>query len=108
MARFLTAYSPNSRATSERRWLFLAASASTALGSVAAIVTPSRAVAAKLSRRDLFYQDEPRDGKRWTDCRQFTPSALDATAHDTGTCAVVQGEVSANAWCMAYSPRRSR
>jgi hypothetical protein len=58
------------------------------------------ALAGKASRRDFSYQDAPRDGKRCATCRQFTPNDADG-----GVCAVVEGDVSANGWCLAYSPR---
>ena len=81
-----------------RRQYIIATLAPTLLGMIA--VCASRADAAKASPRDFSYQDKPRDGKRCADCRQFQPST---TA--SGTCAVVEGEVSASGWCMAFAPR---
>ena len=61
---------------------------------------PDRANAAKAAKGDFFYQDKPKDGKSCATCRLFSPSET-----NKGTCAVVDGEVSPNGWCMAYSPR---
>lgn len=60
---------------------------------------PDRASATKAAKGDFFYQDKPKDGKNCGTCRLFMPA--DASK---GTCAVVDGEVSPNGWCMAYSP----
>ena len=58
--------------------------------------------AAKVQKEDVAYQDRPKAGKSCASCRQFSP-----TASGKGTCAVVEGEVSANGWCAAYSPSGS-
>ena len=60
---------------------------------------PREAAAAKAQREDVAYQDKPKGGKSCASCRQFSP-----TAAGKGTCAVVEGEVSASGWCTAYSP----
>jgi High potential iron-sulfur protein len=57
-------------------------------------------VAAKVSKSDVFYRDAPKEGKSCAACRLFTPSES-----GSGTCAVVEGPVSANGWCMAFSAR---
>ena len=59
-----------------------------------------RANAAKADKRDFSYQEKPKDGKSCTTCRLFS-----ATPSGKGNCAIVDGEVSPNGWCMAYSPR---
>jgi hypothetical protein len=75
------------------RWLFA--------GSViAVVVAPPRAHAGKASKADFFYQEKPKDGKSCANCRLFV-----ASESGKGTCAVVDGDVSPNGWCMAYSPR---
>lgn len=61
---------------------------------------PDRANATKAAKGDFFYQDKPKDGKSCATCRLFLPAEA-----NKGTCAVVDGEVSPNGWCMAYSPR---
>ena len=60
---------------------------------------PRDAAAAKAQKEEVAYQDRPKAGKSCASCRQFSP-----TAAGKGTCAVVEGEVSANGWCAAYSP----
>jgi hypothetical protein len=61
---------------------------------------PRQAAAAKAQKEDLAYQDRPNGGKSCASCRQFSP-----TAAGKGTCAVIEGEVSASGWCTAYSAR---
>jgi hypothetical protein len=69
--------------------------------SVVATVGHSRgAHAAKAAKEDFSYQDSPKDGKSCSSCRLFTPASA-----SKGTCAVVEGVVSADGWCRAYSPR---
>ena len=62
--------------------------------------TPLPGVAGKASKLDVYYRDRPKDGKRCATCRQYTPSAP-----DVGVCALVEGKVSADGWCLAYSAR---
>jgi hypothetical protein len=69
--------------------------------SLVATLGHSREVrAAKATKEDFAYQDSPKDGKSCASCRLFSPAAS-----GTGTCAVIEGVVSANGWCRAHSPR---
>jgi len=72
------------------RWLLVPA-----IGILA--IAGGRAVA-KASKAELSYRDAPKDGKSCSNCRLFT-----ASEPGKGTCAVIEGPVSANGWCMAYS-----
>jgi len=56
------------------------------------LAVPRRAVAAKLSRADVNYQDQPNAGKDCDDCIQFIP---DAARKAVGTCKVVAGSTAA-------------
>ena len=68
---------------------------------VASVVgKPQTAHAAKVDKRDFFYQDKPKEGKSCSACRLYSPTDL-----GKGQCSVVEGDVSPNGWCMAYSPR---
>jgi hypothetical protein len=58
--------------------------------------------AAKSTKAELSYQDHASNGKRCADCKFFTAPSSDAS---TGTCAVVEGAVDRDGWCMAFSPR---
>jgi hypothetical protein len=69
--------------------------------SVVAMLGRSREVrAAKATKEDFGYRGSPKDGKRCASCRLFSP-----TASGEGTCAAIEGVVSADGWCEAYSPR---
>ena len=74
------------------RWLLVAA-----IGTLA--IAADRA-AAKASKAELLYREAPKEGKSCSTCRLFTPSEP-----GKGTCAVLEGPVSASGWCMAYSSR---
>jgi hypothetical protein len=64
--------------------------------------TVRAAIAAKLSRADVKYQDKPNAGKDCDDCLQFIPGA---TRKAAGTCRVVEGPVSAHGYCLAFTPK---
>jgi len=58
--------------------------------------------AAKADKVVLHYQDQPRNGKSCADCWAFVRGA----GAGAGTCKAVEGAISANGWCMAYSPKQ--
>ncbi|HEV7577997.1 MAG TPA: high-potential iron-sulfur protein [Caldimonas sp.] len=64
-----------------------------------AMIVPLQ-VYAKAAKADFFYQDKPKEGKTCATCRLFF-----AAEAGKGTCAVVEGDISATGWCMAHSPR---
>jgi hypothetical protein len=64
------------------------------------VVRVHDAKAAKARKEDQSYQDKPNDGESCMSCRHFLP-----TGQDRGVCAVVEGEVTFNGWCVAYTPR---
>ena len=55
----------------------------------------------KADRSDYSYQDKPKNGKSCSSCRFFTPDHS-----GKGYCDIVDGEVHAYGWCMAYSQRK--
>ena len=63
------------------------------------LLASEQAHASKAAKMDFFYQPKPKDGKSCATCRLFT-----TTEPGKGTCAIVEGEVSPNGWCMAHSP----
>jgi High potential iron-sulfur protein len=58
--------------------------------------------AAKTSKTIFLYQNHPRDGKRCGDCKYFS---ADNGSAATGTCALVDGVIDRDGWCMVYAPR---
>jgi hypothetical protein len=64
------------------------------------LVGTGSARASKADKSDFAYQPKPKDGKRCADCRLFAGPAT-----GKGDCAVVEGEVSADGWCMAFSAK---
>ena len=61
--------------------------------------------AGKLAKADVKYQDKPNAGKDCDDCLQFIPGA---TPTANGTCKVVEGVISPNGYCAAFTPKPKR
>jgi hypothetical protein len=57
----------------------------------------------KATKAALRYQDQPRNGKVCAGCWAYIAGPLGGE----GACKAIEGQISANGWCMAYSPRRS-
>ncbi len=74
----------------------------TGLVAGAVALAASRAVVAKAAKADFYYQDTPKNGQSCSGCRMFQ-----ALPEGRGRCALVEGEVSATGWCMAYSAKSS-
>ena len=73
-------------------------------GSLFALSAGMRSAAAqKSSKASLLYQDHPHEGKHCGECKYF--SAV-SDASGAGTCALVEGPVQRDGWCMAFSPRK--
>lgn len=58
--------------------------------------------AAKADRALLRYQDQPKDGKTCAACWAYVAGRNPAE----GSCKAIEGPISAQGWCMAYSPKR--
>lgn len=74
------------------------------LGAIAIVrmIGASDAIAGKLAKADVQYQDKPKEGKDCDDCIQFIP---DPRKKAVGTCKVVDGPVSAHGYCLAFTPK---
>ena len=68
------------------------------------VLLSAPAAATKLAKSDMHYQDRPNDGKRCAECTAFItdPSAA------AGACKVVNGPISPDGWCMAFSRKEQR
>lgn len=59
--------------------------------------------AALMAKATMQYQDHPKDPNRHcSKCIHFKPGK---TAEVEGACEVVEGPISPNGWCMAFSPK---
>jgi hypothetical protein len=56
----------------------------------------------KASQASMHYQTSPNDGKHCSGCKFFNPAG-DPSAN--GTCQIVDGSISPNGYCMAYSAK---
>ena len=69
---------------------------------IALVVLSGSARAAKADKALLRYQDGPKNGKTCADCWAYVRGRNAAE----GTCKAVEGSVSSNGWCVAYSPKQ--
>jgi hypothetical protein len=82
-----------------RRQMLLRGAAIFAGTAVLGVRQPALAKAAKSA---FLYQDLPHEGQKCADCKHFSPGGSGGV---TGTCAIVEGTVSANGWCQLFSPK---
>lgn len=87
---------------SARRRLLGRAAALPVLLALPLLARPGRARAGTASKEDFHYQDHPNESKRCANCVQFIPPA---EGQQSGTCRIVAGPISANGWCMAFTPK---
>ena len=69
------------------------------LGLAAAPWARSASDDGKATKQAMHYQDQPKDGQNCATCIQFIPGAKPGAS---GTCQIVQGPISPNAWCIEY------
>ncbi|HEY1881965.1 MAG TPA: high-potential iron-sulfur protein [Candidatus Cybelea sp.] len=65
-------------------------------------LTQTSPAQAKGSQAQFKYQKTPKNGQKCSGCSQFVPGKS-ATAD--GTCKVVDGTISPNGWCIAWSKK---
>ncbi|MGC1455305.1 MAG: high-potential iron-sulfur protein [Nitrospirota bacterium] len=81
-----------------RRTLLKGAAAVTCVALASAFT--GKALAAKSSKSAANYQDKPNGDKKCSNCNLFVPGK---TKTADGTCTVVEGSVSPEAYCTLYS-----
>ena len=64
----------------------------------AAAAPLARAQSAKLAQNVVQYQNNPKDGAMCSGCVNFQPP---------NACAIVEGEINPNGWCVAFAPKAS-
>ena len=69
---------------------------------VVAFIGTGGAIAAKLAKADVKYQDKPNAGRECDDCIHFVP---DPQRKGRGSCQAVAGPVSAHGYCLAFTPK---
>jgi len=69
---------------------------------IAAEALARTASASHMPKSDFMYQDHRHDGKGCDQCKFFAPGAPPS---DVGTCSVVEGTVSRDGWCTAFTPK---
>lgn len=57
---------------------------------------------AKATKAAMKYQDEPKGDQKCSDCKFFIPGKTSAA---NGTCQVVEGSISPQGWCTAYTKK---
>ncbi|GAC1303525.1 MAG: hypothetical protein NVSMB19_13560 [Vulcanimicrobiaceae bacterium] len=69
-----------------------------AIGAFAALAAEADA---KAPQKAVMYQDNPKDGKKCSQCKFYIDNAKDPKAK--GGCTQVDGAISPNGWCVVYS-----
>jgi hypothetical protein len=89
---------PFSRRMLLRSGVALMAAAGAATASAAESIAPRKfaQAAQKVAQKDVQYQDSPKDGNKCSLCVNFQPPHA---------CAVVDGTISPDGWCVAFAPK---
>ena len=66
------------------------------------VAAPAFADGSKSSQASMHYQTTPNNGKQCSGCNFFIPGSS-ATAN--GSCKIVDGSISPNGYCMAYTAK---
>ena len=61
-----------------------------------------RAQEAKATKAAMKYQDEPKGDQKCSNCKFFIPGK---TSTADGTCQIVEGSISPQGWCTAYTKK---
>jgi hypothetical protein len=91
----------STKVTIERRRLLAGGAGMLGALVFGAALVPARPARAKVAKSQFQYQNRPHDGKSCASCRFFSMAP-----EGGGTCALVEGEVRPEGWCMAYAPAR--
>lgn len=83
-----------------RRTLLKGAAAATCVALASAFA--GKAFAEKSSKAVAKYQDKPNGDKKCSNCNLFIPGK---TSTGDGTCQVVEGSISPEAYCILYSKK---
>ena len=74
--------------------------AAVAMGLALASTLTGKARAAKSTKAAMKYQDKPNGDQKCSNCKFFVAGK---TPTSDGTCQVVEGSISPQGWCTAYS-----
>ena len=74
--------------------------AAVVMGVALTSVFTGRARAAKATKAAMKYQDTPKGDQKCSNCKFFVPGK---TPTAEGACQVVEGSISPQGWCTAYS-----
>lgn len=70
------------------------------LPALASSIAAARADSSKASQASMHYQDTPNGTSHCATCKFFIPGS---DAKSNGTCQIVDGSISPNGYCMAYT-----
>jgi len=70
---------------------------------VVTLAAAPRTASAKAVREVFHYQEKPNDGKSCSSCNLFS-----LLPDGKGSCAIIEGVIVPNGWCMAYTPRSNK
>jgi hypothetical protein len=85
-----------------RRVLLVRTAEYAGLAALAAVAGGSTPAAAKAAKSEFMYQDHRHEGKGCGECRFFSP---ESDHPQVGSCSIVEGAISREGWCMAFSAK---
>lgn len=87
---------------SSRRSFLKTATLLAGIAAVPVTFISQEALAAKMAKAVMQYQDQPKGDLSCSKCVQFIPGK---SAKANGTCKVVEGSITPHGWCLAFSPK---
>ena len=85
-----------------RRELFKKGAVAAVGVAVAGVALSVESAAAKMTQAGAMYQPKPHGNQKCSVCARFTPGP---TPTADGTCAVVDGKISPDGWCVMFTPK---
>ena len=87
---------------SSRRSFLKAATLLAGMAAIPVTFMSQEAFAAKMAKASMQYQGMPKGTAECSTCAQYIPGK---SAKADGTCKLVDGPISPNGWCLAYSAK---
>lgn len=85
-----------------RRELFRKSAVAAVGLAVAGVTLSTEPAAAKMSQKGAMYRSKPNGTQKCSGCARFKAGP---TPNADGTCAIVEGKIAPEGWCVMYTPK---